>query len=334
VKNSRHIVAALTLLFLVGSAYVQEAKANKTIDRHALKAPAEAEESLESLAKYLAAPCKTDRDKARAIFCWITDRVAYDAESYFAKKREDNSPEAVLKSRKAVCAGYANLFADLARRVGLEVATVSGFAKGVGYEPDKRLTETNHAWNAVRIDGEWQLIDATWGAGYLKDKEYVKRFTPHYFLVDPEKLIFSHLPADEKWQLRAPIVEADEFWQQPKVDRGLWELGVAPDAVRKTLAVKQFREFVHVYTFPNQSTTLIKAPLEKQLRAGTKYTFEIKSDDFAEMGALQDKRPIAFAKKGNVFRGTVQPQTGQMRIVGRPKEEKNRYTGVLQYEVE
>jgi Transglutaminase-like superfamily len=334
VKHARHAAAALIVLFLVGSAYVQEAKVYKAIDQHALNAPAEAEESLESLAKYLVAPGKTDRDKARAIFRWIADRVAYDAESFFAQKQEDNSPEGVLKSRKAVCAGYANLFADLARRVGLEVATVSGYAKGVGYDPDKKLTQTNHAWNAVRLDGDWQLIDATWGAGYLKDKEFVKRFTPLYFLIDPEKLIFSHLPADDKWQLRTPLLEMDEFWQQPKVDRGLWELGVAPDAVRKAMAAKQFREFVHVYTFPNQTTALVKAPLEKQLHAGSKYTFEIKSDDFIELVAHQEMGSLPFTRKGNIFRATVQPRKGEMRIAGKTKDDLRRYTGMLQYVVE
>ena len=46
---------------------------------------------LNHLADYLARPCKTDRDKARAAYRWITDRIAYDAEAFFTGKRGDNS---------------------------------------------------------------------------------------------------------------------------------------------------------------------------------------------------------------------------------------------------
>src|SRR5262249_29933569 len=45
------------------------------IDKHALAATADDEASLDQLAQYLARPCKSDRDKARAIYRWITDRI-------------------------------------------------------------------------------------------------------------------------------------------------------------------------------------------------------------------------------------------------------------------
>jgi uncharacterized protein (TIGR03000 family) len=41
---------------------------------------------------------------------------------------------------------------------------------------------TAHAWNAVKLDGEWHLVDATWGAGGIKDKQFVKKFKDYYFL--------------------------------------------------------------------------------------------------------------------------------------------------------
>ncbi|MCS7045368.1 MAG: transglutaminase-like domain-containing protein, partial [Gemmataceae bacterium] len=73
---------ALSLWWLAAWCPAQDAKPYKAIDQHALKAPPEAEASLDSLAEYLAKPCKTDRDKARAIYRWITDRIAYDVERF------------------------------------------------------------------------------------------------------------------------------------------------------------------------------------------------------------------------------------------------------------
>ena len=30
-----------------------------------------------------------------------------------------------------------------------------------------------HAWNAIKIEDEWHLVYATWGAGSIKDKKFV-----------------------------------------------------------------------------------------------------------------------------------------------------------------
>jgi len=102
----------------------------------------------------------------------------------------------------SVCAGYANLFLSLAEARRLE-AVVSGYAKGIGYGLGQTtFTQPNHAWNAVRIDGQWRLLAATWGAGYLSPSSAFERaFNAHYFLTRPELFIYDHLPEDPRWQL-------------------------------------------------------------------------------------------------------------------------------------
>src|SRR5262249_9978941 len=80
------------------------------IDKHALAATTADEATLVKLAKYLVGPCKSDRDKAHAIYRWITDRIAYNAEGLSSGNLGDNTPASVLKNRKAVCEGYAALY--------------------------------------------------------------------------------------------------------------------------------------------------------------------------------------------------------------------------------
>src|SRR5262245_18744248 len=84
----------------------EKADGYEELDRHALQAPAEAEASLAKLARYLAGPCKTDRDKARVVFRWIADRIAYDTEAVAAGRPGTRDAAGVLKSRKAACEGY------------------------------------------------------------------------------------------------------------------------------------------------------------------------------------------------------------------------------------
>ena len=75
-----------------------------------------------------------------------------------------NAGYVVLKNRFAVCSGYANLYQALGEKMGLKSAVVIGYAKGLGYLVGN-ASDANHAWNAVRINNSWYLIDATWGAG-------------------------------------------------------------------------------------------------------------------------------------------------------------------------
>ena len=62
----------------------------------------------------------------------------------------------------------SNIFLRLA---GLECEKISGQAKGAGYypgcfDPDNLSDGPGaHAWNAVKLDGEWFVSDATWAAG-------------------------------------------------------------------------------------------------------------------------------------------------------------------------
>jgi len=63
-----------------------------------------------------------------------------------------------------MCFLYACSFA------GLHCVTLSGWAKGVEYKPGMPITNTapNHSWNAVYIDGSWQLVDSHWATRYLQ----------------------------------------------------------------------------------------------------------------------------------------------------------------------
>jgi len=180
------------------------------IDKHALNAPKSVEQSLEKLAAYLISPAKNDREKVRAIYRWITNNIAYDDESLFSGTTTENRAEAVLKNHRAICDGYAGLFKELAQLAGIEVEVISGYSKGYSYVIEN-ADAINHAWNAVKIEGQWQLIDATWGAGYLDDKQkrFVRQFQDHYFLTPPEQLIYDHFPKQDKWQLlTSPILKS------------------------------------------------------------------------------------------------------------------------------
>jgi hypothetical protein len=118
----------------------------------------------------------------------------------------------------AVCEGYAGLFKSLADIVGLDCIKISGHGKGFGYVslgPDAPLPkmDSNHAWNAILMDGEWHLIDSCWGAGFLEGTRYNKRFAPSWFTSTPAEFGKRHFPSEPGNQLIADEDGGPVSWE-------------------------------------------------------------------------------------------------------------------------
>jgi transglutaminase/protease-like cytokinesis protein 3 len=181
------------------------------IDEWALKTSGLAS-SPEALAERLVRPAQDDFDKARALFRWMAANIAYDVDAFLTGIAGPATAEDTLRTGKSVCQGYSSLFERMAKTVGLEVVTISGWGKGWGYVPGQVLGQPNHAWNAVRIAGRWYLVDATWGAGYVSEaRQYVPQLRNLYFLTPPEQFVTNHLPLDPAWQLLMNPVSAEDF---------------------------------------------------------------------------------------------------------------------------
>lgn len=316
------------------AAQLEMLAAQDLLDQHALKAPADAEKTIAGLASYLATPAKTERDKVRVIFRWITDRVAYNVEDFLAGRFGDNTPDGVLKNRKAVCEGYANLFDALGKDLGITVVKVKGYAKGVGYVNGMEIPRSNHAWNAVQIDGKWHLLDSTWGAGSLNGKEFQKRFEEFYFLTPADQMVFSHYPDEPKWQLMTPIIPAKEFQQWPKVDRGLFQFGLKASDVRSHLQDKAAAGLVSAFTYTNLNVSVQKAPLERQLKPG-EYAFRIEAVGVRELAVINNGKFTFLKKTGNLFEGSVFAQKGDLQVGGKmANRDDNIYSTILKYAVE
>ncbi len=104
-----------------------------------------------------------DFSKEAAIYEWVIQNVEYDwthTDVMAETPRESYTPYGGLVNRKAVCLGYAATFQLLAELAGIECITVVGSA----------LESTgDHAWNQVRLAGEWYCVDVTWEVPYWED---------------------------------------------------------------------------------------------------------------------------------------------------------------------
>ena len=86
----------------------------------------------------------------------LHDMLAVHVE-YVSSTNSHNAYGALVE-KKAVCEGYAESLQYLLQRAGIQSIEVFGY--GIT-DPETGAGE-NHAWNIVRIDGKYYLIDLTW----------------------------------------------------------------------------------------------------------------------------------------------------------------------------
>lgn len=129
------------------------------------------DEKISKKANEITAGCENDYDKALAIHDWICENIYYDADSI--TESTNTAPYTaidVLKEKRAVCLGYANLYAALCRSIGLPCNVVTGYGLGIGANDSKwtdtntATTDANHAWNEVYVDNRWIIVDPTWNS--------------------------------------------------------------------------------------------------------------------------------------------------------------------------
>ncbi len=240
---------------------------SEEIDDHARSAPFSVGRNLKKLTEYLVEPAKNDSQKVRSFYIWITDNIKYDLNAYLSGDHGSLEPEDVLRTKDAVCQGYSQLFKAMCDQAGIQAFLISGYSKGYGYRANNVITEPDHAWNIVNIDGRWELIDATWGSGYVNEKnKYVTRFNESFFLSNPETFIYTHLPEAPMWQLLDCPISLETF----KKDSS---------QIKKTIATSE-----PCYSYEDSIARYIEIPdHEKQLYSAKK-AYRFNPDNSISLG--------------------------------------------------
>lgn len=205
-------------------------------------------ESLVAFAKKLTQHCTGEAQKATAIIEWIAQNVQYDCDAFkdpkasqreisyknkqeYAKKAkawELSQARKTLQTGRAICMGYTSLAKHLCIAVGLKAEIVKGYIKTGSGDINRKPGQSNHAWNAIQIKGEWQLFDPTLASGYVKQacSGFVPHFREGYLGAAPEQFIVSHFPEEQRWQLLEKPLSAKAFWAMPYIAFGYYKFGV------------------------------------------------------------------------------------------------------------
>lgn len=120
---------------------------------------------------------KTEYEKVKGVYEFLIDNTAYDY-AYSGQSVYD-----LLKNGRAVCAAYARGMQYILTKLDVEIIYVAGDAGSPG-------DMGSHAWNIVKIGGDYYQIDATWGDPYNEDGTQSKNFL--YFCLTDEEMERDH----------------------------------------------------------------------------------------------------------------------------------------------
>ena len=96
-------------------------------------------------------------EKELAVHDWIIEAAEYDpgelsSSPWETPDPDNDNPYGIFYSGKGVCLGYSSTFQLFMDMLGIECITVHGSARD----------DEPHAWNMVRLDGDWYCVDVTW----------------------------------------------------------------------------------------------------------------------------------------------------------------------------
>ncbi|HEY2727852.1 MAG TPA: transglutaminase domain-containing protein [Parafilimonas sp.] len=225
------LLSFLFLLFSFNSFSQYKTVSFSTIDARVedIDAP-----TADSLSHLLTQSYTTELEKVRSIFYWITDHISYNTIRYqprhvnyvddgeesiydgdsILRPLDERVADIVLKRRYALCDGYARLFKALCNYAGIKSEVITGYART---SFNSGQFHCNHKWNAVMIDSNWYLLDATWASGYISfsGNNFIKDYNDNYFLTPPKYFIQDHYPDDIKWTLLNDPPTLGEFNRSP-----------------------------------------------------------------------------------------------------------------------
>lgn len=182
------------------------------IDKYTRQVPRSTAQNITTLTNYLEEPYQDDVEKIRSFYSWLITHIKYDNQIYKKEvKYLDQTIETILRKRKAVCWGYSKMFEKMCQIANIPCETVVGYSKKL---PSGKINwkQEDHAWNVVKVDSIWHVLDITWASGTQYQPDYlIQKYQTNYFFTPPHLFILNHLPSDPMWQLLNCPITNEEF---------------------------------------------------------------------------------------------------------------------------
>ncbi|KAK2763041.1 cytokinesis protein 3 [Arachnomyces sp. PD_36] len=236
---------------------------------------------------YVCRPHRSDVQRLRAIFTWVAEKISWDEDT-----DEEIDLRRVIQTRRGCPEEVAALVMEMCGAVGLQAEVIHGYLKTPGEHLDlDSLSRPNHWWNAVLIDNEWRMMDASLASPTNPRRSSFVTSNSQaaeswYFLTRPMEICYSHIPLLPEQQHLCPPISPDVLLSLP---------GVAPPFFKNEIQVPNYDtsmvriEGLEVVQFRVSVPPDVECAAEVEAQA-----FARDADgDFFESGDIIKKRALA-----------------------------------------
>ena len=247
--------------------------------------------------QYLCRPYRSDVQRLRAIFTWVSERVTWedDFETLDPTSTAAVDTRRVVQTKRGCTHEIAFLVAELCAAVGVHAEVVRGYLKTPGESLEfENVARPNHWWNALIIDGEWRLIDCALANPTNPNRtKYssagISQAETWYFLARPIQFCWSHVPLLPEQQHVCPPVAHEVLMALPCVCPQYFKNGVQIVDFDTSLLHLENLEMAHLHFFVPEDIEIVA---EVEVRAFAQDT----DGDYFESGDVVRKPALSQAE--------------------------------------
>ena len=173
----RSLLIILLVHFQLGAAITEQRQ--KQLDSVVTNIPVQTLRHIDSLHQYIHSKATGDEERVFMFYGLFATHYKYDKERANRDRNKEYSPDYTAYRRSGVCRDFANLFKELCDRSRIPCVVALGNVDVAWFRIPRELISgslkgPNHAWNIVKFNNSWHLMDPTWGTIERTEKYYGK----------------------------------------------------------------------------------------------------------------------------------------------------------------
>jgi transglutaminase/protease-like cytokinesis protein 3 len=165
---------------------------------------------------YVCRPYKSDVQRLRAIFTWVSEKVAWEEDF-----EGEIDPRRVIQMRRGCSEEVAVLVFEMCLAMGIHAEVVRGYLKSPGeiVEHDNN-PGPNHWWNAVIVDDCWRIMDCSLASPTNPKRGQYSSAASQiaengFFLARPTESCYTHIPSTFEQQHICPPISPEILFALP-----------------------------------------------------------------------------------------------------------------------
>ena len=244
---------------------------------------------------FICRPYRSGVQRLRAIFIWCAERISWEEDHDFDTYHYNQPCDTrkVVQTKRGSSQEIAALVLEMCMAIGIHAEVVQGCLKTPGEDLNlNALSRPNHFWNAVLVDGEWRMLDASLASPTNPKRAVYSSVSTSiaeswYFLTRPSELCWTHIPVEDAQQHMLPNSSPDVLLTLPGTCPPFFRLGLSMHAYDTSIIRMDGLE---VCTFSINVPNDVEVVVEVEAR---RYLHDEDGDVYEDADNITKKRALA-----------------------------------------